>query len=79
MTQIIARDGQERWRVYFTGEVRDVWASNAERAVAVAESAQRITNAPKQSRRAYSVSRVAVEGPLTAFDPQPVRQQRAAA
>jgi hypothetical protein len=49
------RDGTFRWRVYFDGEVRDVYARNQELAKRLAEYAQRLTNAPKKSRKAYSV------------------------
>lgn len=52
---------QRRWRVWFTGEIRDVWAGSFESAIRTAEYAQRVTNAPKGSRRAQSC------GPLNAI------------
>lgn len=49
------RDGSFRWRVYFEGEFRDVYARTEAIAKLVAEHGQRLTNAPKKSRKAYSV------------------------
>lgn len=49
------RDGTFRWRVWFEGESRIVYARSANNARIVAEHAQRLTKAPEKSRRAYSV------------------------
>lgn len=55
------RDGTHRWRVYFEGESRDVYAKDAAGAVRVAEYAQGLTGAPKKSRKAH--------GPAVLLDP----------
>lgn len=78
MTQIAARDGSMRWRVFFSGEIRDVWARSGEAAVRTAEHAQRITNAPETARKAFRLARVGLgpDGRPIAFDvqqPMPLR------
>ncbi len=56
------RDGTFRWRVPFATEHRLVYARDPATAVRTAEHAQRLTNAPKGSRRAT--------GPAVLLDPR---------